>query len=133
MLQFHIRQGDRKYQCEESEESNDEEQEVSDQKEMKEIEMEGQLDENEEQLTKYEEENNPTVEQEEQKDQQMPKNWCQKNHPSDQIIGDKDVGIGTRRRLSRRNEQVHFSLLSRTEPRNFTEACTDEKWVKAME
>ena len=78
--------------------------------------MEEQPDENEEQLTKYEEQNQPTVEQEEQKDQRIPKNWYQKNHPSDKIIGDKDVEIGTKRRQSGRNEHVHFSLLSTIEP-----------------
>ena len=76
--------------------------------------MEEHLDE--EQLPKDEEENQPIVEQEEQKDQPKSKNWYQKNHPSDQIIADKDVEIGTRRRQSRRNEQVHFSLLSTIEP-----------------
>ena len=55
--------------------------------------MEEQLDE--EQLTQDEEQNQTTVEQEEQKDQQIPKNSYQKNHPSDQIIGDKDAIIVT--------------------------------------
>ena len=69
---------------------------------MNRIKMEEHLDE--EQLTKDEEQNQPNVEQEEQKDQHIPKNRCQKNHPLDQIIGDKDAIIGSRRRLSRRNE-----------------------------
>ena len=55
----------------------------------------------------------------------------QNNHPLDQIIGDMDAGIGTRRRLSERNEKVHFFLLSTTEPRNFVNASIYEKWVKA--
>ena len=87
----------------------------------------------EEQLQEDEEHNQPNVEQEEQKDQQIPKNWYQKNHPSDRIIGDKDVRIGTRRRQFGRNEQVHFSLLSTTRPRYFAEVSTDEQWVKEME
>ena len=73
------------------------------------------------------------MEQEEQRDQQIPKNWYQKNHPSYQIISDKDAGIATRIRQSGRNEQVHFSLLSTTQPRNFIEASTNEHWVKEME
>ena len=40
------------------------------------------------------------MEQEEQKHQHIAKNRCHKNHPLDQIIGDKDVVIGTRRILS---------------------------------
>ena len=95
--------------------------------------MEEQPNEDEEKLTEDEELNQPTVEQEEQKYHPSSKNWYQKNHPLDQIIGDKDVRIGTRRRRSRRNEQVHFSLLSTTEPGTFAEANTYEQWVKAME
>ena len=95
--------------------------------------MEEQIDENEEQPMEDEEHNQPTVEQEEHKDQQIPKNWHQKNNHSDEIIGDKDAGIRTRRRQSRRNEQVHFSLLSTIEPGTFAQANTDEHWVKAME
>ena len=95
--------------------------------------MEEQLDENEEQCMENEERNQLTVEQEEQGDQEIPKNRYQKNHPSDQIIGDKNVEIGTRRRQSGRNEQVHFSLLSTTELGTFTEASTDEQWFKEME
>ena len=93
--------------------------------------MEEQIDE--EQLLEDEEQSHPTMEQEEHKDQQIPKNRLQKNHPIDQIIGDKNSIIGTRRRLSKRNEQVHFSLLSTTEPRNFAYSNIDEQWVKAME
>ena len=73
------------------------------------------------------------MEQEEEGDQQIPRNQYQKNHPLDQIIGDKDVEIGTRRRQSGRNEQVNFSLLSTTEPGNFAEIGTDEHWIKEME
>ena len=56
-----------------------------------------------------------------------------KNNPLYQIIGDKDDGTGTRRILSRKNEQVHFSLLSTTKPGTFAKASIDEQWVKAME
>ena len=101
---------------EDLEESDDEEEDGSNQKDVKKIKVEEQSDKDEEQLT----------EDEEQKDQLTPKNWYQKNHPSDQIIGNKDAGIGTIRRHSGRNEQVHFSLLSTTKPRTFAEASTDE-------
>ena len=68
---------------------------------MKKIKVEEQPDEDEEQLTEDEEHNQPTMEQ---KDQLTPKNWYKKNHPSNQIIGDKDARIETRRRQSGRNE-----------------------------
>ena len=98
---------------------------------MKKIKMEEQLDE--EQLSEDEEQNQPTVEQEEHKYQQIPKNKCENNHPLDQIIGDKDARIGTRRRLFGRNEKAHFSLLFTTELGTFVESSTSEQWVKEME
>ena len=91
---------------EDSKESYNEEEEGSNQKDVKKIKVEEQSDKDEKQLT----------EDEEQKDQLTHKNWYQKNHPSNQIIVDKDARIGTKRRQSERNEQVHFSLLSTTEP-----------------
>ena len=57
-----IDEGKLKSSREDSKELDDEENEVSDKKEMKEIKMEEQLDEDEEQLTKYEEHNQPTFE-----------------------------------------------------------------------
>ena len=48
------------------------------------------------------------------------------DHPLDQIIGDKDARIRTRRRLCGGNEQVHFSLLSTTKPGTFADASIDE-------
>ena len=118
---------------EDSKESDNEEEEGSKKKSQKKIKVEEQPEEDEEQLTEDEELNQPTIEQEEQKDQLTPKNWYQKNHPSNQIISDKDARIGTRRRQSGRNEQVHFSLLSTIELETFVESSTDEHWVKAME
>ena len=50
------------------------------------------------------------------------------DHPETQIIGDKDVGVSTRRKLLS-NEQA---LLSVVEPKNFAEANKDENCIKAM-
>ena len=55
-----------------------------------------------------------------------------KNHPSDQIIENKDVGVETRRRI-RSPEQMHLALLSTIEPNSFEEASKDEFWKKAMD
>jgi hypothetical protein len=49
-----------------------------------------------------------------------------------QIIGNKDVGVKTRRRIHS-PEQLHLALLSSIEPNNFEEDNKDELWVKAME
>jgi len=55
-----------------------------------------------------------------------------KNHPSEQIIENKDVGVETRRRICS-PEQQHLTLLSTVERRIFEEAKKDEKWVKSMD
>jgi hypothetical protein len=56
----------------------------------------------------------------------------QKNHPSDQIIGNKDARVETRRRICSR-EQTHLTLSSTIEPTCFEEANKDEFWNKAMD
>jgi transposase InsO family protein len=81
-----------------------------------------------------EDEENPT-EAEEQVQQVSPKTpskRVQKNHPSDQIIGNKDAGVETRRKI-RSPEQTHLALLSTIEPNCFEEANKDEFWNKAMD
>ena len=63
-----------------------------------------------------------------------PNRWVQKNHPPKQIIGDKSVGIETKRRKQAHTpEQVHLSLLSIIEPSNFEESKRDEHRIKEME
>jgi hypothetical protein len=57
-----------------------------------------------------------------------PNRWVQKNPPPEQIIGDRSIGVESRRR-----RQGHFSLLSRVQPSNFEEARNDEHWIKAIE
>jgi hypothetical protein len=54
----------------------------------------------------------------------------QKNHPSYHIIGNKDAGVETRRRICS-PEQMHLELLSTIEPNNFEEANKNEFWKKA--
>ena len=79
-------------------------------------------------------EENPT-ETEEKVQQVSPKTHSkqvQKNHHSDQIIGNKDVGVDTRRRIHS-PEQMHLALLSTIEPNCFEESSKDEFWNKAMD
>jgi len=52
----------------------------------------------------------------------------QKDHPKSHIMGDKNVGVKTRRQLP----DVEQALLSIVEPNNFTEASKSDEWVKAM-
>jgi hypothetical protein len=56
----------------------------------------------------------------------------QKNHPSDQIIENKDAEVDTRRKIHS-PEQIHLTLLSTIEPNCFEEARKDEFWNKAMD
>jgi len=55
-----------------------------------------------------------------------------KNHPESQIIGDKNEGVQTRRKLLKNPEQSHIAFLSMLEPKNFNEASEDKDWSKAM-
>ena len=67
-------------------------------------------------------EENPT-ESEEQVQQISPKTpskRVQKNHHSDQIIGNKEAGVETRRKIHS-PEQTHLALLSTIEPNCFEE------------
>jgi hypothetical protein len=82
-------------------------------------------DEDEENLTEVEE-------QVQQVSPKTPSKRVQKNHPSDQIIGNKDAGVETRRKI-RSPEQTHLALLSTIEPNCFEEASKDEFWNKAMD
>jgi hypothetical protein len=67
-------------------------------------------------------EENPTeVEEQVQKiSPKTPSKRVQKNHHSDQIIGNKDAGVETRRKI-RSLEQTHLALLSRIESNCFEE------------
>jgi len=53
-------------------------------------------------------------------------NW-KKDHPEEQVIGDVNAGIQTRRRLTQ-----EYSLLSNIEPKCVVEASKYEGWIKAM-
>jgi hypothetical protein len=81
-----------------------------------------------------EDEENP-IEAEEKFQQVLPKTpsrRVQMNHPSDQIIGNKDVGVEIRRIICS-PEQTHLALTSTIEPTYFEEASKDEFWNKAMD
>jgi hypothetical protein len=87
-----------------------------------------------EEKEEYEDEENPT-EVEEQVQQVCPKTpskRVQKNHPSDQIIGNKDARVENRRQMCS-PEQTRLTLLSTTEPNCFEEASKDEFWNKPMD
>jgi hypothetical protein len=88
----------------------------------------------EEEEEEDEDEDNPTEveEQVQQVSPKTPSKRVQKNHPSDQIIGNKDAGVETRRKIHS-PEQTHVALLSTIEPNCFEEANKDEFCNKAMD
>ena len=94
-----------------------------------------QLFEEEDEKEEEEEDEEKPIEEEEQVQQVSPKTpnkQVQKNHPSDQIIGNKDAGVETRRRICS-PEQTHLALSSTIEPNNFEEANKDEFLNKAID
>jgi transposase InsO family protein len=56
----------------------------------------------------------------------------QKNHLISQIIGERDKGVQTRRKLIKNTKQSHIDFICRLEPKNFNEASKEDHWVKAM-
>ena len=98
------------------------------------FEEEDEKEEEEEDEDEDEYEENPTEveEQVQQVSPKTPRKRVQKNHPSDQIIRNKDTGVETRRRMCS-PEQTHLSLTYTIEPTYFEESSEDEFWNKAMD
>ena len=61
-----------------------------------------------------------------------PSRRVQKNHPSDQIIGNKDAGVETRREIHS-PKKMHLAPSSMIQPTYFEEASKDKFWNKAMD
>jgi hypothetical protein len=82
------------------------------------------------------EENKLEYEEKEQQDIQVPpktpRKQIHKNHPSAQIIGNKYARDETRRRIHSL-EQLHLTLISSIDLRNFGETNKDELWIKYMD
>jgi hypothetical protein len=51
---------------------------------------------------------------------------------TNQIIGDINEGVQTRRKLIKDTDQSHVAFLSMIEPTNFEEASKEEDWIRAM-
>ena len=67
-----------------------------------------------------------------QKEEKSPLRIIRKNHPENQIIGDINEGVQTRRKLIKDLEQSHVAFLSMTEPKFFEEASQEDNWIRAM-
>jgi hypothetical protein len=82
------------------------------------------------------EEEEKLEEEKEQHDLQVPPKTpiiqVQKNHPSEQIVGNKDAGVEARIRIHS-PEQQHIALISTIESIGFEESNKDEHWIKSMD
>jgi hypothetical protein len=58
--------------------------------------------------------------------------YVQKIHPQNQILGNKEAHVKTRRKLIDTTSSAIFVLLSMSETQNFVQASQDDHWVKAM-
>jgi hypothetical protein len=56
----------------------------------------------------------------------------QNNHPESQIIGEKDKGVQTRRRITKDTEKSHMAFISMVEPKNINESIEYVNWLKSM-
>jgi hypothetical protein len=84
-----------------------------------------------EQVQESDEEETPSQEESGQQSTSNPSSRItQKNHPKSQIIGEKNKGVKTRRRIIKDTEQSHMAFISMLEPKNFNEASKDVNWLK---
>nr|GEY67567.1 hypothetical protein [Tanacetum cinerariifolium] len=57
-----------------------------------------------------------------------------KDHPLEQVIGNPSQTVRTKRQLESYGEMCMFTLtVSRTEPKNITEAMADSAWIESMQ
>ena len=49
-----------------------------------------------------------------------------------QILGENNKGVQTRRKLIKASEQSQVAFLSTIEPKDFEESNEDEDWIRAM-
>jgi hypothetical protein len=67
-----------------------------------------------------------------QKEAKSPLRIVKKNHPENQITGDINKGVQTRRKLIKDSEQSHVAFLSMTEPKKIYEASQHDDWIRVM-
>nr|GEU61720.1 hypothetical protein [Tanacetum cinerariifolium] len=67
--------------------------------------------------------------------QRFPSEHCwTKDHPLEQVIGNPSQSVRTRRQLESDAAMCMFALtMSRTEPKNITEAMADSAWIESMQ
>jgi hypothetical protein len=91
-----------------------------------------QVQGSEKEKSELDEDTNNQTDTNQQKEEKSPLIIIRKNHPENQIIGDINKGVQTRRKLIKDSEQSHVAFLSMTEPKIFEEASQDDDWIRAM-
>jgi transposase InsO family protein len=91
-----------------------------------------QVQESEKEDSESDEDTNTQADSNQQTTSNPSSRITQKNHPASQIIGEKDKGVQTRRRIIKDTEQSHIAFISMVEPKNFNEASKDVNWLKSM-
>ncbi|KAK2442550.1 hypothetical protein QL285_013736 [Trifolium repens] len=87
------------------------------------------IEEDGEEVTTTDQAQNP---EKENTPQAPPRTWKMVNyHPQDQIIGETQDGVKTRRSLQ--CSETNLAMISQIEPRTIDEAIIDKSWVEAME
>jgi hypothetical protein len=91
-----------------------------------------QVQESEKEYSESDEDANTQANSNQQTASNSSSQITQKNHPASRIIGEKDKGVQTRRRIIKNTEQSHIAFISMVEPKNFNEASKDVNWLKSM-
>jgi hypothetical protein len=87
------------------------------------------IEEDEEEVTTTDQAQDP---EKENTPQAPPRTWKMVNyHPQDQIIGETQDGVKTRRSLQ--CSETNLAMISQIEPRTIDDAIIDKSWVEAME
>lgn len=89
-----------------------------------------QVQESEKEDFESNEDTNTQADSNQQTTSNPPSRITQKNHPASQIIGEKDKGVQTRRRIIKDTDQSHIAFISMVEPKKFNEASKDVNWLK---
>jgi hypothetical protein len=91
-----------------------------------------QVQGSEKEESESDEDTNTQTDTNQQKEAKSPLRFIRKNHPENQIIGDINKGVQTRRKLIKDTKQSHVAFLSMTEPKIFEEASQDDDWIRSM-
>jgi hypothetical protein len=78
------------------------------------------------------EKRHPDKKSQENNQHQILPRITQKNHPESQIIGEKDKGVQTRRRIIKDTEKSHIAFIYMVVPKNINESSKDVNWLKSM-